>query len=636
MEDRHRLQLAAALEPTAGDGRAYEVTLIRVGETLHGWVFPPQVLRGSVPLWEGVTSLVDHRRYMQHPSVRDVVGTIGKVRFENGALLGEYRVLDSADWLTRMLDQIIADQEAGLPVPRVGLSADMLVKARRKGERYVAEKIGKVLSVDVVFDPAAGGAFERVLNSILATDESDRGGDQMSDRDEMVAIEGKVELSPHEEARARWEEMERTQCAHLLRASLNASDLPAAIKEEIGGRYEGRIFTVEELNEAIKGQENLLAKLVEDEVIKGLGEPTHPVVGGMWDNLDRIQLATDRLFGVRIPEAHSDIPRLSGIRELYLLLTGDWDFYGRFFRDRVQLANVTTSTMTSVVKNALNKALLAAYNARPKWWAPIAYEEEFPTINDVTWIKTGGIGDLPTVSEGAAYTELSWSDNEETSSFVKKGGYLGITLEVIDRDDVGAIRRIPRELGQAAWRTLSQLVSNLFTENSGTGPVLSDSYNLFDATNHGNLRTAALSASEWDAVIQAVYKQTEPTSNKRLGVRPKHLLVPIELEKTALQIMLSEGEPGTANNEANVRRGSAEVIVVPEWTDANDWAGACDPSEVEGVCIGYRFGKEPELFIADEPAVGSMFTNDEMRIKCRFIVAVGIGDYRALHKNNVA
>jgi len=626
--DRHRLQLAATLEPTAGDGRVYEVTLIRAGETLHGWLFPPQVLRDSVTLWEGVTSLVDHRRHVEHPSVRDVVGTIGKVRFEKGALLGEYRVLDSADWLTRMLDQIIADREAGLPVPRVGLSADMLVKAHREDERYIAEKIGKVLSVDVVFDPAAGGAFERVLNSVLAKNEG--GGDQMSDRGEMVAV------SDNEEARARWGEMERAQCAHLLRASLNASDLPTAMKEEIRGRYEGRIFTVEELSEAIKGQERILAKLLEDEVIKGVGEPTHPVVGGMWDSLDRIQLAADRLFGVAIPEAHSDIPRLSGIRELYLLLTGDWDFYGRFFRDRVQLANVTTTTMTSVVKNALNKALLAAYNARPKWWSPIAYEEEFPTLNDVTWIKTGGIGDLPTVSEGAAYTELSWSDNEETSSFVKKGGYIGITLEVIDRDDVGAVRRIPRELGQAAWRTLSQLVSNLFTDNSGTGPVLSDGYNLFDATNHKNLRTAALSASEWDAVIQAVYKQTEPTSNKRLGVRPKYLLVPIELEKTALQIMLSEGEPGTANNEANVRRGSAEVIVVPEWTDANDWAAACDPSEVQGVCIGHRFGKEPELFIADEPTVGSMFTNDEMRIKCRFIVAVGIGDYRALHKNNVA
>jgi hypothetical protein len=31
-----------------------------------------------------------------------------------------------------------------------------------------------------------------------------------------------------------------------------------------------------------------------------------------------------------------------------------------------------------------------------------------------------------------------------------------------------------------------------------------------------------------------------------------------------------------------------------------------------------------------------MFTNDEMRIKVRYFVAVGVADYRPLHKSNVA
>jgi hypothetical protein len=31
-----------------------------------------------------------------------------------------------------------------------------------------------------------------------------------------------------------------------------------------------------------------------------------------------------------------------------------------------------------------------------------------------------------------------------------------------------------------------------------------------------------------------------------------------------------------------------------------------------------------------------MFTNDELRIKVRFVYAVGVGDYRALYKENVA
>jgi hypothetical protein len=56
----------------------------------------------------------------------------------------------------------------------------------------------------------------------------------------------------------------------------------------------------------------------------------------------------------------------------------------------------------------------------------------------------------------------------------------------------------------------------------------------------------------------------------------------------------------------------------------------------QGVCIGYRFGREPEMYIADQDLVGSTFANDELRIKARFIVAVGVGDYRAWHKNDLA
>jgi hypothetical protein len=66
------------------------------------------------------------------------------------------------------------------------------------------------------------------------------------------------------------------------------------------------------------------------------------------------------------------------------------------------------------------------------------------------------VGELPTVAEGAAYTELTWDDKTETASFVKKGGYLGITVEAIDKDDVGRLRAAPRALAQAAWPCASK------------------------------------------------------------------------------------------------------------------------------------------------------------------------------------
>ena len=182
------------------------------------------------------------------------------------------------------------------------------------------------------------------------------------------------------------------------------------------------------------------------------------------------------------------------------------------------------------------------------------------------------------------------------------------------------------------------MISNLWTANSGVGaywPASQATYRLFDAS-YGNLGTTALSAAAWDAVIQAMYKMTEATSGERMGIRPAYVVVPIELEKTALTIMLSEGEPGTGDNDANVRMGSSRVVVCPEMTDANDWLAVADPRVWPAITLGYRFGNTPEVFIADQETVGSMFTNDEMRIKARFIVAVGVGDYRPLFKSNVS
>jgi hypothetical protein len=351
-----------------------------------------------------------------------------------------------------------------------------------------------------------------------------------------------------------------------------------------------------------------------------------------------LQAVIERLCGLTPrSELLQGVRPVSGIRELYLMLTGDYEFSGRFQPERVHLANVTTSTMTSLVKNAFNKVILDYFNTVDRWWEPVCSHEDFQSMQDLTLITLGGFTELPTVSEGAAYTELAWSDAEEVASFVKKGGYVGVTLEMMDKDETRKFRAIPRKLAIAGYRTLAGLVSALFTDNSGVGPYWPSSqstYRLFDA-GYANLGSSALSASTWDACVQAMYKQVEATSSARMGIRPAYLMAPIELEKTALTIMDSQGEPGTADNDANVRRGSSRVVVVPEWTDANDWAAVADPRIWPGIIIGYRYGRTPEVFIAGEETVGSMFTNDEMRIKARFVVAVGVGDYRPLYKANV-
>jgi hypothetical protein len=244
---------------------------------------------------------------------------------------------------------------------------------------------------------------------------------------------------------------------------------------------------------------------------------------------------------------------------------------------------------------------------------------------------------------------MTWDDSYETATFVKKGGYLGITLEAIDKDDTARLRAAPRALAQAAWLTLGKSISNIFTDNTGTGPTLSDGNNLFDATNHGNLLTTALSWSEWDTVRTAMMKQTEVNSSERLGflTAARYCLVPIDLETTALQVLASAGEPATADNDINpfsdgegrqerLREARRRVIVVPFWSDTNNWAAVADPQLYPSIGLGFRYGRVPQVFSVASPTAGLMFTNDTLPVKVRFFFAVGPTDYRGLHKSNVS
>jgi hypothetical protein len=322
---------------------------------------------------------------------------------------------------------------------------------------------------------------------------------------------------------------------------------------------------------------------------------------------------------------------------------------GRFHPERVYLAAVTSATMANICANALNKVVVNAFSQYPKWWGNTATEVDFSSLHDARWISLGDVGELPTVTEGAAYTELTWDDFKESDAFVKKGGYLGITLEAIDKDDTSRVMAAPRKLAQAAWLTLGKAIAAVHTDNSAYGQTMSDSNYLYDNSNHANQGSNALTWSGWVTTRIAMMKQTAIHSAERLGAvtRPRYLWVPVDLEVTALQVLASEGEPGTADNDVNVeaqgnmreerlRRAADRVITVPFWTDANDWVAQADPNLYPGYGIGYRFGRTPEIFSVASPTAGLMFSNDTLPVKVRFFFAVGPTDWRAWYKNIVS
>jgi hypothetical protein len=632
----------------AGEPGQFEVLAITAG-TGNGWRFSAEVLQRSLAVWDGVECFVDHSHNPeQNPgrSLRDLGGVFHQPEWDAAArgIRLRLRTLGPAGGLVRALGQEMLSESSapGAPAggPRVGFSADIGFTAKGKE----ISEIVRVYSVDLVYQPARGGAFVRHLPHAAVETQlqrSEKDGDEMM---EPKTIPTETGAEP-----TRSDDLAAQLSSYLLETTLAASRLPQPVQDSLRKQFGGQAFAPEALARAVDEGRALVSAL------SGAGAVQGPRISGMADPRDQLQAAVDDLFGAPRERAQESlrVARLSGVRELYMTLTGDYDLHGGYYPERARLAS--TADFTGLVKNAMNKVVVNRWRelgrAGYDWWERVVSVEHFDSVNQVTGTLIGTVGSLPQVEEGGAYPELAVGDSPEVADFVKYGGYIPLTLELIDRDETRKLRAYPRELASAGLRNLSSMVAAIFTDNSHTGPQLADGSPLFNTTaaenagGHANLRTGALSAAEWDAACTAVYNQPMLVRNAaglygsgpRMAINPRFLMVPRALQLAAMKILYPTLENAANIYSENQQRGQpGDVLTVPEWTDATNWAAVCDPRVAPAIFVGERFGIMPEVFIAGDEHSPAVFTNDEHRLKVRHFLTVWVNDYRPLHKNNVA
>ena len=417
---------------------------------------------------------------------------------------------------------------------------------------------------------------------------------------------------------------------------------------------------LESLRQQVSDQQAALAKIsqsVEQRTVQVGGTPPREsrLTVGL-SGLDHFQHAFDWVFGVEgSPMPPPDLRRTD---QLYRILTGDLAWHG-VFDPAYAFAGATTTTLADLAANAMNKVIVDLYNRlwHYRWYEMIAAVQPTDgTLQDMAWIQFGGIANLPTVAEGAAYTELDLADSKESDSFVKYGGYVGITDKMIRNSEIAKMQAIPRALTISAIQTRSAAIAGIFTSNSGVGPTLDQDSTALFHTNHANLATTAYSWSAWKAARLECAKQTELGSAKRQMLFPKFLLLPADLYDQALIDFGYGAGPGGRPGEGSVtsfqdvnpyaqdRPGDPRPtpIAVPEFTDTGDWAYLVDPKIAPVICMAYasnpggRTHPAPELFTVTSPLAGLIFTNDTIPIKIRDWFAYGVATYRGIGKRNVA
>lgn len=403
--------------------------------------------------------------------------------------------------------------------------------------------------------------------------------------------------------------------------------------------------------------------------------PVHgmaPIHGGqMLSEYDKLVETVSFLMGVR--GAQTPYRNLRSMRDVYLHMTGDfdwtanWEANPRVLNVPDGLAAAYTGVFPYIIAEALNKLTIQVYESETqyRWYEPLTIVTPHDgSTRDIKLISVTDFGHLPIVQEAQAYSERGVADAQESFGFDKRGMYVGITLEMIRQDDIQAMQTIPQRLMRAAIRTRSYAVANLFTMNSKVGPTMSDSKALFH-TDHGNLDTTAfdVNGAAWAAARVAMFKMAVPGTSDgspqaaRYGLIPRYWLGPIDLYDTALKafgwgqaansigLPTSGGTAQTPNIYAESRPNDPRPvpIVVPEWTDTNDWAALADPMHAPVLHFAYAnlqsggTHQAPEIFTPgpNSQAHGLMFTNDLLPIKIRDWWGVGVGTYFGVLKRNV-
>jgi hypothetical protein len=742
MSHLHRLQLSAddegsqiriranlLLEDGPQSDGAIPIRFVSAGQSMplrgfrNGIRFTAAALRQAVDdgHFTGAAVFFTHVLDSSTRDVRDLAGVTANATFNEETQAVEGVVIPYSNGAGQELTSLASDfrrhRESGIDRPDVGVSLDAFFILDKSSSPPRTERMAELLSVDIVFKPAAEGR-------ILAQDPGPGGSPPMElEQDrivEILAASGLPQPAQDRLAAASYETEEQLQEAiaqaqaeaetpsadtdgngepageqpdpqaqpvaagqaapgshspahpltptpaqaqpwlqalrqEAVNARLATSELPQPVQQRLAA---GDYSSPQDLDRAIAGARDELAALAEDGIINIGGQAPRAGLAtnggrahihGMATGLEAFEGAVDWLFGVS--ESQTPDPFLRDIKQLYLALTGDYEFRGTFNADRVHLTGATTTTLADIAANAMNKVIIQQFSVLTHWrW----YERvTLPTPNDgsvqdMQWSALGGISNLPTVPEKGAYGELDMSDVKETDSFTKYGGYVPITLELIRNSDIQRMQAVPRALALAAVRTRSKQVSDIFTSNFGVGPTLGqDSKALFHA-DHNNLATTAFgtNASAWRAARTEMFEQTEINSGKALGLFPRYWLGPADLYDQALEIFgYGEGMPTTYTPEAQ-SRGFADPrpvpLAVPDFTDDNDWAYIADPQVFPVIHISYAqapgggMHPAPELFTVTSPTAGLMFTNDVLPIKVRDWFAVGVNGYRGIGKRNVA
>jgi hypothetical protein len=265
-------------------------------------------------------------------------------------------------------------------------------------------------------------------------------------------------------------------------------------------------------------------------------------------------------------------------------------------------AGFSTLSLPGILENVMNKVLLEAYQAAEivaLELCSVGSVKDFKEVYRYRLLGTGGFQKVGPDGELKAgkLGEQKYSNKADTY-----GEILMLTRQDIINDDLNAFLDIPRQMGRSGADSIDDLFFSLLLSNPG---------GFFSNTNK-NLLSGATGAFGPDALSRAktlFRKQkagpgTRARDKKPINIRPRSLLVPVELETEAellmssAQLMIDASGAPTKIPVDNPHRNKYSVVSAPHLSDEyydgsseKAWYLFADPALIAAFEVVFLNGK---------------------------------------------
>lgn len=260
--------------------------------------------------------------------------------------------------------------------------------------------------------------------------------------------------------------------------------------------------------------------------------------------------------------------------------------------------------LAGVLANTANKFLLMGYMNVEQTLFRIAAKKNASDFKEMTSYRLTGAFQYELVGPGGEIPHGKVSEQSFTNKVDTYGVMFAVTRQDQINDDLGALTALPQRIGRGAGLKVLDVGWTAFLDNA--------SFFTTGNLNYFSGAATTLQSSSLKTAVQMFRKQTDP-DGKPLGIEPRMLLVPPELESDAdeLYVSTNNNTGGSSTTDRvpnrNVHAGKYRPEV-SSYLSNTSYAGAsstawhllADPADEPVIEIAYLNGVEsPTVETAD-------------------------------------